>query len=147
MADPPRDEPQRIYVPTRLERQRTASAANLGWGEPKGTYPWGGDRDPRQEPWRANTRESELNRSTAVGLYPRGASPAGALDMAGTVWEWCLNAFEEPDNIGPPKAVRIPGRCAAGPGPTIGTSRARPSAATTSAFGFCVRHPSSGTEH
>jgi formylglycine-generating enzyme required for sulfatase activity len=86
-----------------LERQHAASGANLGRGEPKRTYPWGPDWDPRQEPWRANTTESELNRSTAVGLYPRGVSTADTLDMAGTVWEWCLNAFEDPDNTGFPQ--------------------------------------------
>jgi formylglycine-generating enzyme required for sulfatase activity len=30
-------------------------------------------------------------------MYPSGASPQGALDMAGTVWEWCLNKFDTPD--------------------------------------------------
>ena len=65
---------------------------------PGADYPWGPDWDPGQEPWRANTTESELGRSTAVGMYPAGASPAGVFDMAGTVWEWCLNAFDDPDN-------------------------------------------------
>jgi len=37
-----------------------------------------------------------LYRTTAVGNYPHGASPFGALDMAGTVWEWCLNDYKNP---------------------------------------------------
>jgi len=32
-----------------------------------------------------------LNSTTAVGLYPWGKSPCGAMDMCGNVWEWCLN--------------------------------------------------------
>jgi formylglycine-generating enzyme required for sulfatase activity len=32
-------------------------------------------------------------------MYPSGASPADILDMAGTLWEWCSNAFDNPDNI------------------------------------------------
>jgi formylglycine-generating enzyme required for sulfatase activity len=59
-------------------------------------YPWGMDRDNG----RANTYESELGRTTAVGMYPHGASPVGALDMAGNVWEWCLNEFDRPRQVG-----------------------------------------------
>jgi formylglycine-generating enzyme required for sulfatase activity len=81
-----------VRLPTEFEWQQAATG-----GDPARTYPWGANWDPAQEPWRANTVESELGRSTAVGMYPAGASPAGVLDMAGTVWEWCLNLFEQPD--------------------------------------------------
>jgi len=47
-------------------------------------YPWG----PEFEVNRANTSESGLGVTTPVGCYPRGASPAGALDMSGNIWEW-----------------------------------------------------------
>lgn len=37
-----------------------------------------------------------LDKTTAVGLYPQGASPFGILDLAGNVWEWCLNDYKVP---------------------------------------------------
>jgi formylglycine-generating enzyme required for sulfatase activity len=63
-------------------------------------FPWGPDWDARAEPWWGNTFESRLGQPTAVGMYPAGAAPTGALDMAGTVWEWCLNKSETPKVTG-----------------------------------------------
>jgi hypothetical protein len=65
-------------------------------GGPDRVYPWGPDWDFAREPWRGNTMESRLSATTSVGVYPAGASPSGALDMAGNVWEWCLNQYEAP---------------------------------------------------
>jgi formylglycine-generating enzyme required for sulfatase activity len=47
-------------------------------------FPWGDEFEPSL----ANTREAALATSTPVGSFARGASPYGALDMAGNVWEW-----------------------------------------------------------
>jgi formylglycine-generating enzyme required for sulfatase activity len=78
-------------LPDEWEWQRAATGGDDG-----NIFPWGPEWDVTQEPWRANTFKSRLGRATAVGMYPGGASPVGAVDMAGTVWEWCLNKFDGP---------------------------------------------------
>lgn len=75
-----------IRLPTEWEWQRAAA------GDEARLYPWGGDWDSS----RCNTGESGLGRTTAVGLYPAGASACGALDMSGNVQEWCYNSFDDP---------------------------------------------------
>ena len=53
------------------------------------TYPWGDDFDPGK----TNTSEGGRDRATPVGSYPTGASPCGALDMAGNVREWTASWY------------------------------------------------------
>ena len=48
------------------------------------TYPWG-NATPTSDLVNFN---SNIGDTTEVGSYPDGASPYGALDMAGNVWEW-----------------------------------------------------------
>jgi serine/threonine-protein kinase len=33
--------------------------------------------------------------TTEVGKYPAGASPYGAFDLAGNVWEWVADGYDE----------------------------------------------------
>lgn len=50
---------------------------------PKRAYPWGNLADPN----RANY-EMCIRTTCAVGCFPHGASPYGAQDLSGNVWEW-----------------------------------------------------------
>jgi formylglycine-generating enzyme required for sulfatase activity len=54
-------------------------------------YPWG-DKLTREH---ANYAETAINSTSAVGIFPKGASPSGALDMAGNVWEWTSSLFKD----------------------------------------------------
>jgi formylglycine-generating enzyme required for sulfatase activity len=76
-----------VRLPTEPEWQQAATGGNPG-----NEYPWG----PAWGDACANTGEGRLGRTTAVGMYPRGASPQGMRDLAGNVWEWCLSDPDRP---------------------------------------------------
>ena len=56
----------------------------------KRLYPWGNEFDLNH----ANTKESGVGATSAVGCFPAGANPYGVQDIAGNVWEWTRSLYE-----------------------------------------------------
>lgn len=82
------------WLPSEAQWEKAAR-----WDAARGAalrYPWG----DTFEAARCNTREGGVGKTTPVGSYPfgdvwgSGASPSGAEEMAGNVWEWTTSRFQ-----------------------------------------------------
>ncbi len=77
-------------LPSEAEWEKAARGPSTGSGTGH-KYPWGNEKPNKNL---ANFNNN-IGKTTLVGKYsPAGDSPYGCVDMAGNVWEWCVDWFD-----------------------------------------------------
>jgi formylglycine-generating enzyme required for sulfatase activity len=67
------------------ENQWQAAAAGFDGRK----YPWGDKWDKNK----CNSRESKIGKISPVGVFKRGNTPEGVVDLSGNVWEWTQSDY------------------------------------------------------
>ena len=78
-----------IRLPSEVEWEQAATPE-------EGEYPWGKvEPDAERANFSSDFPNPDVGSPTPVGIYPAGDGPYRHCDLAGNVWEWCLEEGEE----------------------------------------------------
>ncbi len=77
---------KKMELPTEGQWERAAR------GDDGRKYPWGGEEP---DGTRADYGKGVEDGPLSVGSFPAGKGPYGHMDLAGNVWEWCRDAWDE----------------------------------------------------